>query len=92
MNAEAKRWLEIALVLAGAALSGIAAYYNMDARVLLVEQQMKVESAARIGMQTEMTSRMEKLDTKMDRVGEKMERLTEAFYERRLNDAATRGR
>lgn len=92
MNAEVKRWLEIALVLAGALLSGIAAYYNMDARVLLVEQQMKVEQAARIGMQTEMTSRMEKLDTKMDKVSDKMERLTEAFYERRLNDAAVRGR
>jgi hypothetical protein len=93
MSQEARRWLEIFLMVIGFALSGIAAYYNMDARVLLVEQQVKVESAARIGMQTEMSNRMEKLDMKMDRVGDKMERLTEAFYERRLNDAATtRGR
>jgi hypothetical protein len=91
MNAEVKRWLEIALVLAGALLSGIAAYYNMDARVLLIEQKVQSESVARVNLQNEVSTRMEKIDTKLEKVADKIDRMTEIFYERRLNDKVRSG-
>lgn len=83
MTPEARRWLEIILVLAGAGLSGVAAYYNMDARVLLVEQQVKVESASRISGQAEIRGRLDKVDDRMDKVLDKMDTIKEAIHEQR---------
>ena len=83
MTPEAKRWVEFAFVLLTAALSGAAAYYNMDARVLLIEQQVKIESQARITGQSEIRNRLDTVDAKMDRIGDKMEKIKDALYERR---------
>ena len=83
MSPEARRWVEIVLVILGAALSGIAAYYNMDARVLLIEQQVKIESQARMTGQAEIRGRLDKVDDKMDKLVDKMDLLKDAISERR---------
>ena len=60
------RWSEIGIAVGGAILAVMAAYYKMDARVLLTEQRVDQESKGYMVLQGDMRQRLERLEDKID--------------------------
>ena len=70
------------IVIIAAMLSGAAAYYNMDARVMILESKLAVEASNRQQLQTDLKYQMDKVENKVDKVADKIDAAVSSFYQR----------
>jgi hypothetical protein len=68
------RWIELGAVVVGMVVVGLGAYYNLDGRVLVLEQRVTSGEANYKGGIEELNRRLDRIESKLDRVVETQRR------------------
>jgi hypothetical protein len=68
------RWIELGAVVVGMVVVGLGAYYNLDGRVLVLEQRVTSSESNYKGGIEELNRRLDRIESKLDRVVETQRR------------------